>query len=281
MKSASKLRKTRALLLLGVASLALSACGGGRPDTTYAVVRGGTGSLADVQQLAAVQQVRSPTTLSAGRQKQIENAAMSVGAQSGLAWRGQQIDAMLMRNERYLDKIFNFSGMMIEQRVMPPVLREARNTVNLSNDQALRIADRVYEIKTQAHFVTMPVTWRNYLLMNYSTPEKPDASLLPRSVRESEAWREASREGWRRGFAQAEEIYRDNLSRLKEDFTGMALYRKLLAEGLVSRPFVMRTPLGVTGNKDKLRINDEVLRITAQPELLPEAQRWDPVVQTP
>ncbi len=54
----------------------------------------------------------------------------------------------------------------------------------------------------------------------------------------------------------------------------MILYRKLLAQNIVSPPFVSRADLGITGGGDRLRINDQVLRITAVSELKPNSKVW-------
>ena len=59
---------------------------------------------------------------------------------------------------------------------------------------------------------------------------------------------------------------------------GMILYRRLLTLHMVSAPFVASADLGVTGNATHLRINDQVLRITAQSALQPNAKKWRPVI---
>ena len=58
----------------------------------------------------------------------------------------------------------------------------------------------------------------------------------------------------------------------------MILYRELLAEHMVSAPFVAKARLGVTGDASQLRINDEVMRITAQSELQTDPNKWQPVL---
>jgi defect-in-organelle-trafficking protein DotC len=55
---------------------------------------------------------------------------------------------------------------------------------------------------------------------------------------------------------------------------GMSIYRTLLAKNMVSAPFVAKAKLGITGNETALRINDQVLRITATANLQPNAKGW-------
>jgi defect-in-organelle-trafficking protein DotC len=58
----------------------------------------------------------------------------------------------------------------------------------------------------------------------------------------------------------------------------MALYRNLLLKGMVSKPFVARTDLGITGDSSDLYINDQILRITSLPKLQVNPGRWKSIV---
>ncbi|NBO09113.1 MAG: type IV secretion system protein DotC, partial [Actinobacteria bacterium] len=64
----------------------------------------------------------------------------------------------------------------------------------------------------------------------------PDPTLLPKDRDERAAWVKYTREGWRKGIEQANQIYVENLNRLKRDFQGMIRYRTLLAKHMVSSP---------------------------------------------
>ena len=69
-------------------------------------------------------------------------------------------------------------------------------------------------------------------------------------------------------------ILEESVARIKEDFKGMVLYRKLLAMNMVSPPYVSNTDLGVTGDGNEIRIDDRVLRITALPALNVNSNEW-------
>ena len=77
---------------------------------------------------------------------------------------------------------------------------------------------------------------------------------------------------------QADQIFSSNLARLQRDYEGIILYRKLLAQNMLSRPYVSQADLGVTGGGDDMRINDRVLRITAISQLQPNIKQWNPVI---
>ena len=114
--------------------------------------------------------------------------------------------------------------------------------------------------------------------MRFDRPSLPDRSLLPQTKAETEVWNHFLEKGWAQGIQQANDIFTNNLNRMRTNIVGMVLYRKLLALHMVSAPFVAKAQLGVTGDATQLRINDQVLRITAQSELQPNPQKWHPVL---
>lgn len=220
----------------------------------------------------------SKTDLGQLRAKSLQDSAMSIGAQGGLAAASQQINQQMEKDRKYLDSIFNFNGMMLSHGVIPPVLEQGDNTLNLADPNTIRVADRTYKIVLQARFATTPPNWREYLLQDYGKPPLPDKSLLPRTTAELKVWRKGVRAGWEKGIQQANTIFQQNLFRLKRDYRGMILYRKLLQEKMISPPFVARTELGITGTGSDMRINDQVLRIVELPQLQTNGKRWQAVV---
>lgn len=212
------------------------------------------------------------------RLKALEDTAMSIGAQGGLAWASQKINERLEKDKWFLETAYNFNGMMLSHGVLPPVLVEGDNSLNLANTETIRIADKTYKIIAQARFATTPPNWREYLWLNFQKPELPHKFLLPRDKDEHKIWKAAVQKGWEKGIQQAYSIFRQDLARLKRDFAGMILYRKLLQEKMVSPPYVSRTMLGVTGNGTDMRINDQVLRITELPRLQTDSSNWKAIV---
>lgn len=239
---------------------------------------GGTDNLADLQDLSISQKSQTSKAVSSIRNDALRETAMSLGAQSALAQRAKLINAQLTQNEANLDRIFNFNLLLLDHNVLPPVLERGDNSLNLDGDNAIRIVDRTYKIVSQARFVTTPPTWRDYLWLGYTQPDVPDGSLLPHTSDERKMWAKYTEIGWQQGLVQGNIIFAQNLARLKRDYSGMILYRTLLAQNMVSPPFVARTNLGITGDSNNLRINDQVLRITALPALKQNSKLWRPVI---
>lgn len=239
-------------------------------------VTGDTDSLAGLQAMANINTKKQPRKIKTNkiREMALKEIALSVGAQSGLAWRAKIIDSQLTKQARTLDAVYDFNALVLEHNILPPVLLEGRNTLNLADDQTIRISDRTYKVARQARFVTTPPNWRQYLWLDYKKPELPHASLLPKTKRERQVWCHYVEKGWQKGIEQASTILEENIARVQEDFLGMLLYRKLLAMNMVSPPYVAHTNLGITGDGSELHIDDRVLRITALPVLNINSKEW-------
>lgn len=262
------LKFTPSLTLVALALL--TAC------ATSPVQRGDTTSLAGLQAMASNKGALTRGMPSTGkiREMALKETALSLGAQSGLAWRAQCINEQLVQQARHLDTIYDFNSLTLEHNVLPPVLLEGRNTLNLADTQTIRISDRTYKVSKQARFITTPPNWRQYLWMDYKRPEYPHVTLLPKTKQEREIWIFYVDKGWKNGVEQANTILEESIARIKEDFAGMILYRKLLAMNMVSPPYVSHTDLGVTGDGGEIHIDDRVLRITALPALNINSSEW-------
>lgn len=213
------------------------------------------------------------------RMEALRDTAIAVGAQGGLAWRAERIDCVLKQQQASLNGIYNFTALLLNKNILPPVLEEGRNADNIANCETIRAADAIYRIITPPCFVSLAPNWRQYLWMHYEKPEDPNVSLLPKNRAEAAAWNCFVREGWIKGVEQANRIFEANLMRLNRDYKGMVLYHKLYAQNMVSAPFVAQADLGVTGDDREMRVNDRVLRITDTSRLNVNSHSWKAAVQ--
>ena len=205
----------------------------------------------------------------------VQDTAISYGAQSALAWQSKKINTQLSNKQKILSTIYDFKRIMLPHNVLPPVINQASNALNLSDSKTLRSSDQVIEIIKDAKFVTTPPSWRDYLIMNFKTPEKPADTMLPRNNMERQIWDQYVVEGWRRGYKQANAILSERLGKLTQDYTGMAFFKKLYVLNMVTAPHVATADLGITGNNKKLTIGDKIVRITNGSELLTNlSKRW-------
>ncbi len=243
------------------------------------VTKPGTENIEQLRNLNTTTVISNSDGVSSIRLQALQDTAMTIGAQSGLANHAKQLNVTLEKKATYLDQVFNFHALLLPHGVLPPILAEGREEFNLAADDSIRVSDRVYKIISQAHFVSTPPNWRDYLYLSYTSPDFPDRTLLPQSRKERAIWQKYVTLGWNEGARQCDAIFEQNLARLKRDFSGMVLYRQLLAQNMVSPPFVAKASLGVTGGGSELRVNDQVLRITAMPSLQSNTKRWKPALQ--
>ena len=215
------------------------------------------------------------------RKDAVEEAALSFGARSGLAWRTYYIRQELETRARYLDKVFDFrqllipapSGLLIE----PPIISESVNAMLIENGgQAAAVSDRVYNIIVNAKIVSTARTWRTYLEREWNSVEPPPDILRPENDEERAIWVELVEKGWQEGITQANEIFSEDLNLLLADFRGMVRYRMLLAQGMISQPSALQVDRGVTGDGDEMRVGDRAVQITNVPRLNTGFERWQP-----
>ena len=83
----------------------------------------------DTTNLSSLEKIRvqptavgKKTELSKLRITSLEETAMTIGAQGGLAWAADQMNSHMNADTKYLDSIFNFNAMVLSHGVMPPVL---------------------------------------------------------------------------------------------------------------------------------------------------------------
>lgn len=213
------------------------------------------------------------------REGALREAAMTLGLQSGAAYRFAEIKTKLESRQNELERIFDFDPLLLEAgRVRPPVLIESSDDLSIAQDgRMMRIAGVTYRIERQVGFVTAAPNWRQYLFRGVVTtpPKHPPRALLPNDKEEREIWREAVAEGWYHGIKHADTVNDKNFNLIRRDYRGMVTYHQLLKEGKVTRPQIVRNDLGVTGDDGELIINDRMLRITVSPEFLPDSKTWN------
>ena len=210
-----------------------------------------------------------------GRLSEVRNAAAALGAQAGLADRTRQIQSALMNRASVYDRVFDFSRLMIEPGLLPPVITEGRDAYHQENDIEARASDRVFRIERPARIVSANPTWRTYLLAEPTPALAPSASVMPKNDAERRVWDEFASRGWDEGVRQADLAFESNLGRLNQDFQGMTRFKMLYEQGLVNMPRLTREHLGTTGGGQELALGDRIIRISSQALLDANSRNWN------
>jgi defect-in-organelle-trafficking protein DotC len=217
------------------------------------------------------------------RRQALKDAALIYGTQSGLARRSWEINQRLRAYEGKMSSTFNFRPIMIDApgggMIAPPVIEEADGGFAVAEDrQSASMADHVYRIIEPARIFGDPLTWHEYLVRQWSEPQPPAGTLLPRDAAEKAVWQEWVTRGWDVGVQQAEDIYQYDLNRLERDFKGMLRYHDLVAKGQVDELYLAEADLGVTGDDDTMRIGERVVRITVPAKMNRDPDEWAPII---
>tara|TARA_B100000282_G_scaffold121166_1_gene86367 strand:+ start:1167 stop:2027 length:861 start_codon:yes stop_codon:yes gene_type:complete len=216
------------------------------------------------------------------RRDAIIEAATSYGARGGLTWQTYLIRKELDVRARYLDKVFDFSQLLVAAPsgllIEPPIVSESDNAMIIEiGAQEAAVSDRVYHIIQNARIVSSPRNWREYLERDWGGEVEPPPDILrPEDEEERELWIKHVTLGWEQGLQQANEIFADDLALLTADFQGMVRYRLLLTQGMISPPRALQVDRGVTGGGSEMRVGDRAIQLTGIPELITGADSWKP-----
>lgn len=215
------------------------------------------------------------------RKDSMRDAALSYGARGGLSRRIFEIRQELEHRARYLDKVFDFSQLLIPAPsgllIEPPIVTESQNAMIIEGSgQEAAVSDRIYNIHANARIVSAARDWRSYLERRWVEVEKPPHVLLPQNDEEREYWAEQVKKGWEFGYQQGSEIFEADIMRLVADYEGMVRYRLLLSQGMISAPYALQVDRGITGDGNEMRIGDRAVQITGVPELITGSEGWQP-----
>lgn len=208
------------------------------------------------------------------RAEAIQDAAATFGTQAGLAHVAHEINQALEARADYYNKAFNFEAVELEPGFIPPVISEGRNAYNQPNANEVRAADYLYKIEFPARLQNVPPRWQEYLVQPFNNPEMPHPSLMPKTDAEKALWNEWVNKGWEQGVNQGWDNFESSRGRLKRDFEGMVRFKRLYVQGLVDKPILAHSTLGVTGGDNQMAINDRLVRITKPAQFNPDTKRW-------
>jgi defect-in-organelle-trafficking protein DotC len=239
-----------------------------------------SGDASRVRDLSSLRVDQAANEAQKARAQALVDTALSLGIKAGLAWQLKNIDRVVVSSARELDSIYDFSALMFRDRVVPPVITEARNLYNQDGDYAVRLSGALYKIERQARFSSVPPNWREYL----SFPAAPlDRTALasmfgPASDQELVVWKRAVSDGWRQGVEQANLMLGQAFDRLNRDFSGMSRFHRFVLEGKVSVPAIAAEDVAITQTGASMSVDETLLRITTLPAFNGKLLSWQGVV---
>ena len=204
------------------------------------------------------------------RLKAMTEHAKAVAIRSGIKSRINTIDQAIKANSRGLDAIYDFAPLMIDGKVVPPVISEANNLYNQKGDMQVNTAAKIFKIVKQARFASTATNWREYLVfpVESSAFEKyayVAGDMKPKDDIELKAWQEATMEGWDLGVNQANIILKQGMERLNRDYLGMIRFHQFVMQGKLSMPVINQYNLYDTNDGTTMVLDENMLRISVLP----------------
>ena len=212
----------------------------------------------------------------AAREQAIVDEALALGIKAGLAWRLSEIDRVVRLRARDLDTYYNFAPLMVESRVVPPVIAQARDLYNQDGDYALRLSGEYNKIVSQAKFSSTAPNWRSYLTFVKPVIDlSATANLLrPKTSDEIRLFQREVAQGWKQGEEQATRMFEYALDRLNRDYIGMIRYHEFVLQRRITQPVVASSTAAVTQEGATLIQDETLLRLMSLPGFNANSVHW-------
>lgn len=212
------------------------------------------------------------------RYRALKETALTLSVQTAVKWKYERIISCLKGIEDELDRIFNFSFVLIENgKILPPVILEVQSGMKFESDELSVSSAVMYKIEKDAKLVSLAPNWREYLIKEFKVIEEVDPVLYPKNESEKKVWKKYTNQGWRIGVDQADDLFGYSLNELTRDLRGMVKFKILASQKIVSVPVLAEGKLGVQVNGKILDIDQRVFRLT-QPVKFNEVKNWEPIV---
>lgn len=211
------------------------------------------------------------------RDRALIDVGLSLGVKAGMASELNQIAQVIQVNERNLDTVYDFGRYLIQGRVVPPVITEARDLYNQDGDYTLRLSGALYKIQSQARFSSVAPTWRDYLsfALHADAPGQAEyTNIIPKTGDEQQLWKASVADGWRQGVVQADLMFKHAMDRMNRDFAGMIRFHTFVVEGKLSMPAIASEAIPVTRDGQTMAVDETLLRITTLPTFNSVPDHW-------
>ncbi|QTP13320.1 type IV secretory system conjugative DNA transfer family protein [Serratia symbiotica] len=253
------------------------------PPVTLQQLQGmvnGNDKVIDPSSTNSQQQLQSLTNSSnmaeSARKQALYDSGLSIGVRGGLAFQLNSIRNALKAHERDLDLTYDFSNLMIQDRVIPPVIAQIKDVYSQDGDLTLRLSGASYKIVSQARFSSVSPNWRGYL--NFPKPdftaEFLNTSLKPKDNDERKLFQLSITDGWNQGVENADLMLKEALDRINRDYKGMLLFHQFVVEGKVTMPIIASSEISVTREGDTMSVDNTLLRITQLPDFNAKPGEW-------
>ena len=232
--------------------------------------------LAEISSMRGKGDVKLSKEMEQLRPRALRETAEKIGVQEAFRKRYGELQAKCQEQRTSLDRMFNFQPLLLHGgHVIPPVVVSADKYTDISKVDEMVMVGNSYRILKPARFVSVPPSWRDYLLLadNALDVEEPHPAMLPMSSKEVDIWKSGVYEGWKTGMEHADRLFERSLNELKRDFTGLMQYKILSLKGFISVPMISEGHYAVKVGSDTLEFDQQTFRIT-EPSSFKSRDKW-------
>lgn len=221
------------------------------------------------------------------RLQAVKGAAKMVGAQHGYNERMKARQAELRAKSEYMDRIWDFRTLMTlassnqnGKYLIPAIMAESEGVKALTPDaNTIVISEREYQIIRPARLTLRAPHWKGYLLGGADMETNlPSELLIPKDEKEKKVWEDGVSEGWVAGQNMAEREIITRMTRMKQDFLGIAKNIRLTMQNKLRQTLVTYDFEMSKGGGSRLAENQHVFRIAAPASLNGEVSEWKPII---
>ncbi|MGL3709446.1 type IV secretory system conjugative DNA transfer family protein [Leptospirillum ferriphilum] len=206
-----------------------------------------------------------------------KKAALTWGAQAGYAKRTELRNRWLRKNAGTLDQVFTFRPFVAsDAHVLLPSISSGRRAFRLEDPGSADSTLVSYRVHEPARIVSIPPTFRDYLILAPGRPKKVNPLLLPKNAREEKSWKKWTAKGWKTGERLSDRAFQIGTRRLVRAIEGRIRFYELELSGQIERPVWALSPAATLRTGEILEIGDTTLRIT-RPARFTSSEKWKPL----
>lgn len=191
----------------------------------------------------------------------IKNTGIAFGAQAGLHWRYEQLNNLVETKYRGMFDQINFRPFIQDGKILTPSILVMKDTEDYQSERKVVETKVSFIVQEEARIVSVPPTYRNYLIRHYDKPKPVHSILKPTNNAEIELWRASVREGFEHGVKLANQIFKDGLLKLERDIEGRVNYRKMVQLKMISPAALKVTDRTVTFNGRTMNVGERITEI--------------------
>jgi defect-in-organelle-trafficking protein DotC len=209
----------------------------------------------------------------------VRDTAINIGVKAGLAWQLKNIASAIDKVNRDLDATYDFSGLMIQGRVVPPVITESRDLYNQDGELTIRLSNALYKIERNARFASLAPNWREYLTFPKPSFDRDNllTAFMPKNDAEKWVWKIAMRDGWNQGVDQGTIMLNQGFDRLNRDYAGMARFHRFVRERKITMPVLASQNMPINLSGQVMAVDEQLLRIVTLPEFNGKIDSWQAI----